>query len=833
MTGFLDKLAVRIFESAGYAQASNSLFEAYVLNLIGENRTPDRQELKKLMFSAQAFLGSSDSKLRNEGAILLSMGLDVAASAYPDILPIADTLFANSGNFPNLALLLDRYPNAQYQRSILAATQLEFRRELNSVDQLGFPLTDYQRVLWKDLIDDHDVITSAPTSAGKTHIILHYLLDKVANSGGAFAAVVVPTRALISEVAGKLYELAKEMGCADEIEVCTVPKDGNFKSKTFFVMTQERLHDVLLRGDITFNFFFLDEAHNIADQSRGVLLHITVERLLEDSVPQIIVSMPSDRYQNSFSTVFEGTEFKRQITANSPVSKIVMTVVPKRQDLIVSRLGTDDQTVIRKGFKKKKLANIVFRLGQNDSNIIYRNRTDYCENFANDIASLIEEDLDDERLLEAADYIEKFIHAEFSLAQNLRKGVAFHYGPLPSSIRILIEGLVKDGLLKFVACTSTLAEGVNLPAKNLFLQNPTQPAGIREPDARLDDVKINNITGRAGRMLHHFAGNIFLIEPGDWKFQDYFEEKSDGDEKIPSYFNTLNEELDGVLRALHGQFDPEDNDQYRFYTVANKLIKEYSDERLSKTLNAVELRLSASDTSRLVEAIEDANSNLRVAPFTLEANPTVGYIQQNNLYTRLSLIEDYSDWLLPHPRSSALYATLVRVGELLRDCGIYVPAQNYSLEYVCVIARKWIQEKSLREMISEQINWDSRSELSQPSINASVRNVIKVINNDVRFRLSNALRCYYDLISTILISKGIENHCVKLHAFMEIGASDDRMISLISLGVSREAALQMHEIVPQGVSIESFSDVARLMNSGALDQLHPVTKKEVMQLLDI
>ncbi len=785
------------------------------------------------MFSAQAFSGSSDSKLKNEGAVLLSMGLDVAASEHPDILPVANTLFASSGNFPNLTLLLNRFPNAQFQRSILTAAQLEFRRELNSVDQLEFPLTDYQRVLWKDLIEDRDLITSAPTSAGKTHIILHYLLEKVASSDGAFAAVVVPTRALISEVAGKLYELAKKMECADEVEICTVPKDGDFKSKTFFVMTQERLHDVLLRGDITFNYFFLDEAHNIADKSRGVLLHITIERLLEDSVPQIIVSMPSDRFQNSFSSVFEGTEFKRQITTNSPVSKIVMTVVPKGRDLIISRIGTRDQTVIRKGFTKKKLADIVFRLGQNDSNIIYRNRTDYCESFADDIASLIEEDLDNERLFEAADYIEKFIHAEFSLAKNLRKGVAFHYGPLPASIRILIEGLVKDEHIRFIACTSTLAEGINLPAKNLFLQNPTQPGGIGEPDARLDDVKIKNITGRAGRMLQHFAGNIFLVEPGEWRFQDYFEENSDEGEKIPSYFNTLNEELEGVLRALYGQFNPEDGDQYRFYTVANKLIREYSDDRLSNTLSAAEFRLSSNDTARLVDAIGVANSNLRVAPFTLEANPTVGYIQQNNLYTKLYLMEDYSDWFLPHPRSSALYAALVRVSMLLRESGIYVPTQNYSLEHICVIARKWIQEKSLREMISEQINWDGRSESSRPSINTSVRNVIKVINNDVRFRLSNALRCYHDLLSTILINKEIENPSVKLHAFMEIGASDDRMISLISLGVSREAALQVHEIVPPGVPIESSSDVARLLNSGALDQLHPVTRKEIMQLLDI
>ncbi|GAB5458318.1 MAG: DEAD/DEAH box helicase [Henriciella sp.] len=832
MTELLDKLARDIRESEGFSDAANSLFEAYVFDLVGESRKLERESIKNLLFSAQVFSNSSEHELKSEGAILLSMSLDVAATEFPDIIPIADYLFTQSGNFPNLNLLERRHPDTRFQRGILASAQSEFRTELNSVDELNFPLTDYQRVLWEDLAADRDMITSAPTSAGKTHIILHYLLEKIANSDGAFAAVVVPTRALISEVAGKIHELAAEAGYGDELEICTVSKEGEFKDKTFFVMTQERLHETLLRGDIRFNYFFLDEAHNIADQSRGVLLHITIEKLLENSAPQIIVSMPSDRYQNSFATIFDGIEFKKQITSSSPVSKIIMSVVPKGRSLSISKYGSDREILLPKNFLGKNLADIVFRLGQKSSNIIYRNQTNHCEDFADRIASLIEDDDSDERLFEAANYIEEYVHEEFTLARNLRKGVAFHYGPLPSSVRVMIENLVKDDAIKFIACTSTLAEGINLPAKNLFLKNPTQPSSIGEANTRLDDVKINNITGRAGRMLEHFAGNIFLVEPEDWTYQDYFEDSAEDDDKIPTYFSSLNHELDSVLRALSGQVDPEENNRYRFYTIANKLIKEFDDNSLANTLDAKELRLSERNIGRLVDAIETASSNLRVPTFTLEANPTVGYIQQNSLFTRLSNIGDFSEWLLPHPRSSALYPTLLRVCELLYECGIYSPTDNNSIGHVCTIARKWIQEKSLKEMIIEQIAWDARNPQRSRSVNTSVRNVIKVINNDVRFRLSNALRCYNDLLATMLRNKDIENSSVKLHAYMETGATSDLAVSLVALGISREAAIQIQDLIPENPPIDSSADVERLVNSGALDDLHPVTKKEIARLLD-
>jgi len=834
MTVFLDKLANEVMSSDGYSDASSVLFDSYVVGLVGKVERVSRGEVKRLITAAQIFYKAEGKGFRREGAVLLSMLLDLCANDYPDLIPIAHSVFSNAGDFPNIKLLSDRYPEVPFRNNFFSEAQMEFREELNTVEELDFPLTDYQRALWNDLSTDKDVITAAPTSAGKTHIILNYLLNSVAEGDGAFAAVVVPTRALISEVASKVYELAKALGHEDEIEICTIPKDGGFGAKTFFVMTQERLYEIILRGDIEFNYLFIDEAHNITDKSRGVLLHITIEKILENSNPQIIISMPSSNYQDSFSTIFKGIDFKKEVTKNSPVAKVIMSVTPKGRNLVVSRHGSTNEKVMEKGFGGRKLADIVYKLGVGQGNIIYRNQTNHCEDLADEISKLVVGHESSELLEEAADYVEKFIHTDFSLARNLRKGVAFHYGPLPSSIRVMIENLAKDDRIKYIACTSTLAEGVNLPAKNLFLKNPLQPV-MHQASERIEDVKINNITGRAGRMLKHFSGNVFLVEPDKWTFKDYFDEESSDEDKVPTYFKTLNEELDLIIRALVGEYTPEEGDQYRIYTIANKLIKEFSSDELEKTLAAEELTLDEGDLASLKRSVQSAHESLKVSSFTLEANPTVGYIQQNKLFGFLDSQDELDSWALPHPKANDLYERLLTVCERLHEFGVYMPSESYTLEYICVITRKWIQGNSLKDIISEQIEWEIRSanERGKPSasINSSVRNVIKVVNNDIRFRLSNALRCYQALLSNILISRGVEISNVKLHSFIEIGACDERMINLINMGLSREAAKEIDDNLTKNEQIESPKNLLDLHRRGGLRGIHTITEKELLGLL--
>lgn len=822
----LDRLNNDIIENNLFKTEKNEVFRNYINYLVGAEFSLDRKIVKNLSTSIQFFYKSEVEEIKKEGAILLAMLLDMAVIDHPDLAVIAKKIFIESGDFPNIKLLNDRYSTIDIDYGFYNNAQNIFKESLNTVQDLEYPLTDFQRILWKNLKLDKDIITVAPTSAGKTHIILTYLVRQILLSDGAFAAIVVPTRALISEVANKVYEISKSFNSEREIEICTVPKDTNFKDKTIFVMTQERLYEVLQSGDLSFNYLFIDEAHNISDPSRGVLLHLTIDKLLENSLPQIILSMPSDNYKNAFSSIFNEVDFIQEITQHSPVSKILMSVKLVGREIVISRYKSDFNIKIPKNFKRNKLSDLVLRLGQGQSNIIYKNRTDYCESTADDIAALMIDFVASPELEEAADYIEKFVHEDFSLASNLRKGVAFHYGPLPSSVRVMIERLAKEDLIKYIVCTSTLAEGVNLPAKNLFLENPLQPI-IGKESERLEDVKINNITGRAGRMIEHFSGNIFLIDPESWKFKDYFEEKEEENYKIPTYYRTLNENFFDVLAALSGSYSHSDENQYSLYTIANKLIRDFLNDNLISNLDSKDLTLPKTDLDELISSVKTASENLNIAPYLLQANPTIGYIQQNKLFNFFDDLNAFDDWVLPHPKSIDLYDRLIKVVYKLNEVGVYIASDNYSIEFIVTIATKWVSGKSLKEIISEQVIWDKDNKSEKVSTNTSVRNVIKVINSDIRFRLANALSCYHLLLSNQMQLKDISKTSVKIHTYLEIGACDDRMINLINLGLSREAAKEIDDKLENNVTVSDIYELVRLLENGDLENIHSITKKEI------
>lgn len=823
MTELYTKLSRDIFQNDDFKIASHALFEAYIRKTACDEYSIDSDVVRKLTTSVQYFYRSSDYEMRREGAELLSMLLAVAPDKAPELVGIADHIFAEAGDFPNIELLEKKFPGKKFKLCLFDEIRKDLRRSLNTVDVIGHVLTDYQRNLWEHLISGEDIITSAPTSTGKTHIILKFLIEKVANSSASFAAVVVPTRALISEVASKIYELTKEIEQENNIEVCTFPKEAVFSEKTIFVMTQERLSETLYSNLLSFDYLFVDEAHNIADKNRGVLLHMTLQKLLENSTPQIIISMPSRRYLNAFAHVFGDTEFITRSTSHSPVAKLFIEARLSARDIVLRRKGNEKSVKINKNFTSSKLANIVRRLGANESNIIYCNRTNDCERVANQIADLIPQFKDNLRLEEAADYVETFINKDFTLANNLKKGVAFHYGPLPDVVRRLVETLARENLIDFIACTSTLAEGVNLPAKNLFLKNPKQFSGIGEAYVRLEDVKLDNITGRAGRMIEHFAGNIFLVEPEQWDIKDYFESSEEAD-KISTYFQVINDSFDHIVGILKGILEASSGNASAEYSVANKLIREYESETILRTMQAKEISLSARHKSSLINAVKTAYENLIVSPFTLEANPTIGYLQQNRLYNFLYERKNLSEWVLTHPMSPEFYDRLIKNCTILQENGIFLP--DNTIEVMCTIANKWIKGRPLHSIIADQIKRNPEKDC-----NSNVRKIIRTINNDIRFKMASALRCYQHLLTDVVAQRGENITSVSLHGYIEAGGWQERLIQLINLGLSRETAIEIHHLLSKGVDISSFNSLRALLRSGQLKGMHPITRKEVERLI--
>lgn len=91
-----------------------------------------------------------------------------------------------------------------------------------------------------------------------------------------------------------------------------------------------------------------------------------------------------------------------------------------------------------------------------------------------------------------------------TLEKCLGHGVAFHHAELDEHQRYLVEEGFRGGEIKIVSSTSTLAWGVNLPAKNVFIETlkytGQRSSNSRETAVPLSGIDFHQAAGRAGRL---------------------------------------------------------------------------------------------------------------------------------------------------------------------------------------------------------------------------------------------------------------------------------------------------------------------------------------------
>jgi replicative superfamily II helicase len=92
-------------------------------------------------------------------------------------------------------------------------------------------------------------------------------------------------------------------------------------------------------------------------------------------------------------------------------------------------------------------------------------------------------------------------------AQAAQLGIFSHHASVPNGLRLSVEFSMKTGNICFVVCTSTLAQGVNLPIRYLIV------TGVYQGGDRMLVRDFHNLIGRAGRAGMHTEGSIILPIP--------------------------------------------------------------------------------------------------------------------------------------------------------------------------------------------------------------------------------------------------------------------------------------------------------------------------------
>jgi len=697
-----------------------------------------------------------------------------------------------------------------------------FRRQMETTVLERFtgawlPVNDFQSEFWKGATSEETswLSASAPTASGKTFLVRKWLIDRMLTSESSVAVYVAPTRALVSEVELSIIELVEEMGVSDSVWVASLPLKDSYLSpirqgkKIVFVFTQERLHLLAnaVGKDLHVDVLVVDEAHKIGDGGRGVILQSAIERvascnpsmravfispatqnpgiLLEDAPPAVTkVAVDSD-----FPTVLQNIVLCSQRASKPQIWNLELRT-PSGM-LSIGELSLKN----RPNNLAKKIAFIASEVGQRGGTLVYANGAADAEK----IAMLIFQQLEgageiDPDLVNLAELARKGVHPEYQLANVAERGVAFHYGNMPSLLRLEIERLFRIGKLKFLVCTSTLVEGVNLSCRTIVVRGPRKGR-----THHMGAADFWNLAGRAGRWGNEFQGNIVCIDPED---VDAWPSGVPERARYP-----IERETDLVMDracelAAYIRARPD--------AAASEILKNSDLEQVSSYLFEVFMRCgsileapfakrrSTVDVLMLNASLAEVVPQIELPAEIISRHPGVAALGLQRLLRYFRSYLGREELLLLEPADSdKAYGRFNAIMIAIND-HVFPAFQPPSATTVySIVVLDWLRGYSLSFMIRKRIAYLNRNgkEVKVPLL---IRETMELVEQVARFKAPKYIAAYVDVLKFFLAEVGRNDLLVDeldIGTALEFGVSTRTMLSLMELGLSRMSAVEINDVI--------------------------------------
>ena len=671
-------------------------------------------------------------------------------------------------------------------------------------------VNDFQQRFWANAAGDCWLSASAPTASGKTFLVLQWLIDQVSTGEIRVAVYLAPTRALVSEIETNLKGL---LGKTELIDVSSLPLPDKYKAaraggaRVILVFTQERLHLLAnaLGDALSIDLLIVDEAHKIGDNQRGVILQDAIERATRAN-PKLKAVFISPATQNPEELLTDAPKNVQTVAVDSDASTvlqnlIVATQVPRqskrwkltlRQQNSTLPIGTLQLASTPDGLKKR-LAFIAAAAGERGGTLVYANGAGEAEEVADLISQLLPKlESIDQELSQLAELARKGVHQDFRLAPLVEHGVAFHYGNMPSLIREEIERLFRSGKIRFLVCTSTLIEGVNLSCRTIVVRGPRKGKG--HP---MEPHDFWNLAGRAGRWGDEFQGNIICIDPEDTKAWP---------SGVPSRARyPIKRESDAVLefgdgmvnylseRALSDLSSLEDTD--KFEQVSAYLLATFM--RLG-SISAANLakRHDAALIMQLDQALGALAAQIEIGVDLAVRHPGVSAIGLQRLLEAFRAYPGDVENLLPaEVASNDSYDRFITImARINKHLFLAFDPESRTRLYALIVF-KWLKGFSLARIIRDSIKWhqDAGRSFKLPEL---IRSTMELVEQIARFKAPKYLSAYMDVLNLYLREIGREDlidEGLDIGTKLEFGVSSLTLLSLMELGLSRMSAVALYE----------------------------------------
>lgn len=821
----LEDLASKIWDDTRLRGAVESLTSETVERELGPY-TPSmfapEYDWHVLLRCASVFI-QSNSEFFNDIGLRIIHGCLLLSSEDHE-LAIAATILAKAANNPSIILAT--------QRGLIPSNVLSRLPPVISLDvaahqiastiaidpERTFVASPFQTELWRALQLHDWVSVSAPTSAGKSFILEKWIEHSISKERLSTTFYVVPTRALISQVEADLRSLLERFG--SDVAISSLPLAFSRQSPhQIYIYTQERLHLYLIKGSLPQNpnLIIIDEAQQIGSSGRGILLQQVLEMAtLEFPDAKVLFATPSTSNPSKLLEFAPIEKSKTSLLGTRPtVNQNVLWVeqvvgTPKTWSLTLASHDPPlpaGRVVLRdRPSSGQKLPFIAYAIGsESGGNIIYVNRAADAEKAAEILCQFIPDSAQDPELVALAELCETAVHPKFKLRRFVLKGVAFHYGNIPQLVRSEIERLFSKGKIRFLVCTSTLVEGVNLACKNVFVRHPK-----RGPKELMTAGDLWNLAGRAGRWGKEFQGNIFFIDPlkeKQWEGGQAPRFKQRGN--ISFATQRIRDNFENFLFYANAQFDglivgDLQNDRLLSYLL-------FHSEKLGNLSSSVALAdLTADQRRQVSEIVARTADSIGIPSDIVARNPGVNPwgLQALRMHF-LERIEERLESLLPidplsdatldrrgEPQSSdaavqSFIAIFSRVSQYLGG----TLGRNETAYGNALLVVDWMRGHPLRRIIDAQLRyWTKRNRRETAVIRTTMERVERV----ARYETPKFLHAYLDVLKLAAADKDIERLPPGMDDFwlyLEFGVSKRTQLSLMALGLSRSSVVALSDYI--------------------------------------
>jgi len=370
-------------------------------------------------------------------------------------------------------------------------------------------------------LDGQNLVLASPTASGKTLVAELCALKHVLERNGK-VLYLSPLRALANEKFDefkKYSAIRKSNGRQVRVGISTGDFDSSdpWLERYDIIVTTNEKADSLLRHRTKWmdeiSLVVADEVHLLNDAERGPTLEVVLARLLQIN-PDLQLLVLSATVRNAD----ELADWLKADCVTTEWRPVVLKEGVVMQNEIQFKDGSATKLEKASANPAMNLAKHVIKSG--GQALIFASTRKNAVTLAKKAASEIDGLLSKPIKRSLASLSEQIAatgeHTRIgdALAELVKNGTAFHHAGLGGSHRRIIEDAFREGKIKVLTATPTLAFGVNLPARMVVIHDYRRYE-LGYGYYPISVLEYKQMAGRAGRPKYDKVGEAILIAKTD------------------------------------------------------------------------------------------------------------------------------------------------------------------------------------------------------------------------------------------------------------------------------------------------------------------------------